>query len=57
MLYMAMVLKEDIEALSSNNYLKRIAKARKEKGGFTLKQLKKKYKIISQEKLFKKLGF
>lgn len=36
---------EDLEALSSKNYLKRIARARKEKGGFTLEQLKKKYKI------------
>lgn len=32
---------EDMEALSSPNYLKRIAKARKEKGGITLEQLKK----------------
>jgi hypothetical protein len=36
---------EDLEALSSKNYLKRIASARKEKGGFTLGELKKKYKI------------
>lgn len=36
---------EDLEALSSKNYLKKITKARKEKGGFTLKQLKKKYMI------------
>lgn len=36
---------ENLEVLSSKNYLKRIARARKEKGGFTLEQLKKKYKI------------
>lgn len=36
---------EDIEALSSPRYLARIAKARKEKGGITMEQLKKKYKI------------
>ncbi len=36
---------EDIEALSSPQYLARIAKARREKGGITMEQLKKKYKI------------
>lgn len=36
---------EDFEALSSPSYLKRIAKARKEKGGFTLEQIKKKYQL------------
>lgn len=36
---------EDFEAISSPNYLNRIAKARKEKGGVTLEQLKKKYNI------------
>lgn len=36
---------EDFEAISSPNYLNRIAKARKEKGGITLEQLKKKYNI------------
>ena len=34
---------EDLEALSSPNYLKRIAEARKEKGGVNLEELKKKY--------------
>ena len=37
---------EDAEALSSKNYLKRIASARKEKKGFTLEDLKKKFRII-----------
>ncbi|MEK7079493.1 MAG: hypothetical protein AAB929_05480 [Patescibacteria group bacterium] len=32
---------EDMEALSSPNYLARIAKARKEKGGKTLEQIEK----------------
>lgn len=36
---------EDFEAISSPNYLKRIAKARQEKGGITLEEVKKKYKI------------
>lgn len=36
---------EDMEALSSPKFLARIAKSRKEKGGLTLEQLKKKYKI------------
>ena len=36
---------EDIEALSSPAYLARIDKARKEKGGISLEQLKKKYNI------------
>jgi len=36
---------EDLEALSSRNYLKKIANSRKEKGGFTLNELKQKYKI------------
>lgn len=36
---------EDIEAMSSKKYLGKIAKARKEKGGFTLSQIKQKYKI------------
>lgn len=36
---------EDLEALSSPRYLAGIAKARKEKGGITMGQLKKKYKI------------
>lgn len=36
---------EDIEALSSPRFLANIAKARKEKGGITMEQLKKKYKI------------
>lgn len=36
---------EDIEALTSPRFLARIAKSRKEKGGITLEQLKKKYKI------------
>lgn len=36
---------EDFEALSSPSYLKRIAKARQEKGGLTLDELKKKYHI------------
>jgi len=36
---------EDMEALSSPAYLARIAKARREKGGITMSQLKKKYKI------------
>lgn len=36
---------EDIEALTSPRFLARITKARKEKGGLSLKQLKKKYQI------------
>ncbi len=36
---------EDLEAMSSPRYLARIAKARKEKGGISLDQLKKKYNI------------
>ncbi|MDP1722655.1 MAG: hypothetical protein Q8L37_05585 [Candidatus Gottesmanbacteria bacterium] len=36
---------EDLEAISSPQYLARIAKARKEKGGISMDQLKKKYKI------------
>ncbi len=36
---------EDLEAVSSKNYLKKITRARKEKGGFTVAELKKKYKI------------
>lgn len=36
---------EDIEAISSPRYLAGIAKARKEKGGISMEQLKKKYKI------------
>lgn len=36
---------EDLEALSSPRYLAKIAKARKEKGGITMEQLKKKYNI------------
>lgn len=36
---------EDMEALSSPRYLAGIAKARKEKGGITMEQLKKKFKI------------
>ena len=36
---------EDMEALSSTAFLARIAKARKEKGGVTLEQLKKKYHL------------
>lgn len=36
---------EDFEALSSPAYLKRIAKARKEKGGITLDEIKKKYQL------------
>lgn len=36
---------EDFEALSSPSYLKRIAKSRREKGGITLEQLKKKYRL------------
>ncbi|MBI2008274.1 hypothetical protein HYS82_01320 [Candidatus Amesbacteria bacterium] len=35
-------LTEDFEALSSPNYLRQIAAARREKGGITLDQLKKK---------------
>lgn len=38
-------LTEDLEALSSPNYLARIAKSRQEQGGITMEQLKKKYKI------------
>ena len=36
---------EDLEALSSKRYLEKIAKARKEKGGMTLKELKIKFKM------------
>lgn len=36
---------EDLEAMSSPRYLARIAKARKERGGISLEQLKKKYKV------------
>lgn len=36
---------EDLEALSSPFYLRRIAQARQEKGGLTLDELKKKYKL------------
>lgn len=36
---------EDIEALSSPRYLARIVNSRREKGGITLEQLKKKYAI------------
>lgn len=36
---------EDIEALSSPQYLARIVNSRREKGGITLEQLKKKYAI------------
>lgn len=36
---------EDFEALSSPSYLKRIIKARQEKGGLTLDKLKKKYNL------------
>ena len=36
---------EDFEALSSPSYIRRIAKARKEKGGLTLDEIKKKYQI------------
>lgn len=38
-------LTEDFEALSSPNYLRQIAAARREKGGITLEELKKKLKI------------
>ena len=36
---------EDLEAMTSTPYLARIAKARKEKCGITLEQLKKKYSV------------
>ena len=36
---------EDLEALSSPAYLARIAKARRQKGGMTMEQLKKKYNL------------
>ncbi len=36
---------EDMEALSSPAYLARIAKSRKEKGGFTMEQIKKMYHL------------
>lgn len=35
---------EDLEALSSKSYLKKIKEARAERGGYTLKQLLKEYK-------------
>lgn len=35
---------EDLEALISKNYLKKIKKARESKGGYNLKQLLKEYK-------------
>ena len=35
---------EDMEALTSPKFLARIAKSRKEKGGLTLEQLRKRYK-------------
>lgn len=34
---------EDMEALSSPSYLRRISRSRQEKGGLTLDELKKKY--------------
>lgn len=40
-------LTEDFEALSSPNYLRQIAAARREKGGISLEELKKKLKIRS----------
>ena len=36
---------EDFEALSSPAYLNRIAKSRREKGGITIEELKKKYRL------------
>lgn len=36
---------EDLEALSSPNYLKRIAEARKDKVSYTLEEVKKKLKL------------
>ena len=36
---------EDLEALSSPAYLARIAKARRQKGGMSMEQLKKKYNL------------
>ena len=36
---------EDFETLSSPAYIKRIAKARREKGGLTLDEIKKKYQL------------
>lgn len=36
---------EDIEALSSPSFKTKIAKSRKEKGGISLEQLKKKYNV------------
>ncbi len=36
---------EDMEALSSPAYLARIAKARKEKGGISMEELKKKFHL------------
>ncbi|MEK9143519.1 MAG: hypothetical protein AAB481_02745 [Patescibacteria group bacterium] len=38
---------EDMEALSSPRYLAGIAKARREKGGITMEQLKKELKITA----------
>lgn len=38
---------EDMEALSSPNFIARIAKSRKEKGGISLDELEKKYGVNS----------